>query len=306
MTRSGAVLLSLVAIAVSAAGCGGGDSAGGGSISADGSSTVGPYVTAAAEGFRDAGGGNVTVGISGTGGGFERFCRGETDLSNASRPIKDEEAAICAENGVEYVELEVANDALTIVVNRTNDWATCLTVDELTAIWKPGSTVQSWKDIRPSFPEEPLKLFGPGTDSGTFDSFTDEINGEEGASRSDYSASEDDNVIVQGVAGTPGGLGYFGFSYFEEHQDTLKALEIDGGSGCVAPSVKTAQAGDYAPLSRPLYVYVKTTSLERPAVADFMRYLLDNEQEIADRARFVPLADAQLADSKQKLEDALA
>jgi phosphate transport system substrate-binding protein len=306
MTRSCAALLSLVAIAMCAVGCGGGDSGGGGSISADGSSTVGPYVTAAAEGFRDAGGGNVTIGISGTGGGFERFCRGETDLSNASRPIKDEEAAMCAENDVEYLELQVANDALTLVVNKANDWATCLSVEELSAIWKPGSTVDSWQDVRPSFPDEPLKLFGPGTDSGTFDYFTDEINGEEGASRTDYSASEDDNVIVQGVAGTAGGLGYFGFSYFEEHQDTLKALEIDGGSGCVAPSVKSAQAGDYAPLSRPLYVYVKNTSLERPAVADFMRYLLDNEQEIAGQARFVPLADAQLVDSKQKLEDALA
>ena len=300
---SAAATLSAAAIL---AGCGGGDSSDGGSISADGSSTVGPYVTAAAEGFRDAGGGNVTVGISGTGGGFERFCRGETDLSSASRPIKDEEATACSENGVEYLELQVANDALTLVVNTANDWATCLSVEELSAIWKPGSTVDTWKDVRPSFPDEPLKLFGPGTDSGTFDYFTDEINGEEGASRTDYSASEDDNVIVQGVAGTPGGLGYFGFSYYEEHQDTLRALEVDGGTGCVAPSAESAQAGDYVPLSRPLYVYAKTTSLERAEVADFLRYMLDNEKEIAGRARFVPLADAQLAASKQKLQDAIA
>ena len=290
-----------------AAGCGGGDSSsGGGSIAADGSSTVGPYVTAAAEGFRDEGGADVTVGISGTGGGFERFCRGETDMSNASRPIKDEEAAICEDNRVEYVELQVANDALTVVVNSSNDWAGCLTVDELSAIWKPGSKVSSWNDVRAEFPDESLKLFGPGTDSGTFDYFTDEINGEEGASRTDYSASEDDNVIVQGVAGTRGGLGYFGFSYYEEHQDTLRALEIDGGEGCVAPSVASAQSGAYAPLSRPLFVYVKRASLERTEVAEFLRYVLENETAIAEQARFVPLNDAQLAEVERTLEEALA
>ena len=287
------------------AGCGGEDAASGDSISADGSSTVGPYVTAAAEGFRDTGGANVTVGISGTGGGFERFCRGETDLSNASRPIEDEEAATCDENGVEYVELQVANDALTVVVNGAMDWADCLTVDELHAIWKPGSKVSNWSQIRPGFPSEPLKLFGAGTDSGTFDYFTAVINGEEGASRTDYSASEDDNVTVQGVTGSKGGLGYFGFSYFEENQDTLRALEIDGGSGCVAPSVESAQAGDYSPLSRPLFVYVKSEALQREAVADFLRYMLDNETTIAERAQFVPLNEKQLAESKQKLEEAV-
>jgi phosphate transport system substrate-binding protein len=289
------------------AACGGDDSGGGGgTIAADGSSTVGPYVTAAAEGFRDEGGVDVTVGISGTGGGFERFCRGETDLSNASRPIKDEEAAICDSNGVEYLELQVANDALTVVVNSENDWATCLTVDELNTIWKPGSKVSNWNQVRAEFPNEPLKLFGAGTDSGTFDYFTDVINGEEGASRTDYSASEDDNVTVQGVTGSRGGLGYFGFSYFEENQDSLKALEIDGGSGCVAPSVESAQAGDYTPLSRPLFVYVKTESLDRDEVADFMSYMLDNETSVAEQAQFVPLNEDQLADAKQKLEDALA
>jgi phosphate transport system substrate-binding protein len=303
-------LLAVGAIAAAAlivAGCGGDDSgAGGGTIAADGSSTVGPYVTAAAEGFRDEGGVDVTVGISGTGGGFERFCRGETDLSNASRPIKDEEAEICDSNGVEYVELQVANDALTIVVNSENDWATCLTVDELNAIWKPGSKVSNWNQVRADFPNEPLKLFGAGTDSGTFDYFTDVINGEEGASRTDYSASEDDNVTVQGVGGSKGGLGYFGFSYFEENQGSLKALEIDGGSGCVAPSVESAQAGDYEPLSRPLFVYVKTESLGRNEVADFLTYMLDNETTIAEQAQFVPLNEDQLAEAEQKLEDAIA
>jgi phosphate transport system substrate-binding protein len=303
-------LLAVGAIAAAAlivAGCGGDDSgAGGGTIAADGSSTVGPYVTAAAEGFRDEGGVDVTVGISGTGGGFERFCRGETDLSNASRPIKDEEVEICDSNGVEYVELQVANDALTIVVNSENDWATCLTVDELNAIWKPGSKVSNWNQVRADFPNEPLKLFGAGTDSGTFDYFTDVINGEEGASRTDYSASEDDNVTVQGVGGSKGGLGYFGFSYFEENQGSLKALEIDGGSGCVAPSVESAQAGDYEPLSRPLFVYVKTESLGRNEVADFLTYMLDNETTIAEQAQFVPLNEDQLAEAEQKLEDAIA
>jgi phosphate transport system substrate-binding protein len=294
-----------VAIAV-AAGCGGddGDSGSGGTVSADGSSTVGPYVTSAAESFRDESGTNVTVGISGTGGGFERFCRGETDLSNASRPIDEDEAAICEENGVAYHELQVANDALTVVVNKANDWATCLTVDELNAIWKPGSTVKSWQDVRPSFPDEPIELFGPGTDSGTFDYFTDAINGEEGASRTDYQASEDDNVIVQGVKGTPGGMGYFGFSYFEENQDTLKALEIDGGSGCVAPSAESAQAGDYKPLARPLFVYAKTEALERQEVEDFLRYMLENETAIAEQAQFVPLNETQIDENLAKLDEA--
>jgi phosphate transport system substrate-binding protein len=297
----------LAAAALMAAGCGGddnGDSGSGGTVSSDGSSTVGPFVTAAAESFRDETGGNVTVGISGTGGGFERFCRGETDLSNASRPIDEDEVAICEENGVEYIELQVANDALTVVVNPENDWATCLTVDELNAIWKPGSTVSSWKDVRDSFPDEPLELFGPGTDSGTFDYFTDAINGEEGASRTDYQASEDDNVIVQGVKGTPGGLGYFGFSYFEENQDALEAVEIDGGSGCVAPSSEAAQAGDYVPLARPLFVYAKTEALERQEVEDFLRYMLDNEASIAEQAQFVPLNQTQLDENLAKLDEA--
>ncbi|MGI8973828.1 MAG: PstS family phosphate ABC transporter substrate-binding protein [Gaiella sp.] len=297
--------IGLAAFTLAVAGCGG-DSGGssGEAISADGSSTVGPYVTAAAESFRDESDIDVTVGISGTGGGFERFCRGETDLSNASRAIKDEEATICDENGVEYVELQVANDALTVVVNPANDWATCLTTDELAKIWGPDSKVGNWSEVRKGFPDEALKLFGPGTDSGTFDYFTDEINGKEGASRSDYSASEDDNVIIQGVAGTPGGLGYFGFSYYEENQDKLKALEIDGGSGCVAPSVDTAQAGAYTPLSRPLYVYAKTEALERQEVDDFLRFMLENETTIAEQAQYVPLNQGQLDENLAKLDEA--
>ncbi len=286
------------------AGCGGGGSSSG-VITADGSSTVGPFTTKAAEDWKAAGGSDVTVGISGTGGGFERFCAGETDISNASRAIKDEEATICAENGIEYIELQVATDALTNVVNSENDWTTCLTVEQLNAIWEPSSKVSNWNQVDPSFPDVPLKLYGAGTDSGTFDYFTDVINGEEGASRSDFSATEDDNVTVQGVAGDKGALGYFGFSYFEENQDTLAALEVDGGNGCIAPSIETAQDGSYAPLSRPLFVYVKTSSLaDTEGLTDFLRYALENEQTIAEEARFVPLSQKQIDTELQKLENA--
>jgi phosphate transport system substrate-binding protein len=311
-----ALLLGLVALL--AAGCGGDDSNSSGSttssggsdlsgrIEADGSSTVGPYTTAAAERFqRENSGVQVTVGVSGTGGGFERFCRDETDLSNASRPIKEEEATACKDKGVEYVEFQVANDALTVVVNKDNDWVTCLTTEQLAKIWGPSSKVNNWNQVDASFPDEKLSLFGPGTDSGTFDYFTGEINGEEGASRSDYNASEDDNTTVTGVAGEKGGLGYFGFSYFEENQDKLKAVEIDSGDGCVAPSVKAAQDGTYKPLSRPLFIYVKKDALARPEVAAFMQYILDNETAIAEASQFVPLTAEQLTTAKSDLDTAL-
>jgi phosphate transport system substrate-binding protein len=298
-------LLSMFALLIAAAGCGGGGDDGGGVITADGSSTVGPFVTKAAEDFKAEGGADVTVGISGTGGGFERFCVGETDLSNASRQIDEDEVALCEENGVEYVEFRVATDALTNVVNRENDWATCLTVEQLNAIWMPGSKVDNWNQVDDSFPDVPLKLYGAGTDSGTFDYFTDAINGEEGASRTDYSATEDDNVTVQGVAGDRGAMGYFGFSYFEENQDTLKALEVDGGDGCVAPSVESAQNDTYTPLSRPLFVYVKQTSFDdNEDVRDFVRFMLDSNETIATEARFVPLSADQVAEEQQKYEDA--
>jgi phosphate transport system substrate-binding protein len=313
-----ALLLGLLALLAGCGGGRGGDTTGGattatgggqnlsGRIEADGSSTVGPYTTAAAELFQKVEPGvQITVGVSGTGGGFERFCRGETDISNASRPIKPEEAAICADKGIEYAEFQIANDAITVVVNKDNDWVTCLTTDQLAKIWGPGSKVKNWKDVDPAFPDVELKLFGPGTDSGTFDYFTEVINGKAGASRSDYSASEDDNTIVTGVAGEPGGLGYFGFSYYEENMDKLKALEIDGGGGCVAPSVATAQNGTYKPLSRPLFIYVKKESLQRPEVKAFVRYILDNEREIATKSKFVPLTDEQLAQAEAELKGAL-
>ena len=281
-----------------------------GSVEVDGSSTVGPLVTAAAEQFQgEQPGVQATVGISGTGGGFERFCAGETDISNASRPIKDdEEAPICQENGVEYTELQVATDALTVVTNKENDWVDCLTTDQLKTIWEPAAEgkITSWNQIDPTFPDEKISLAGAGTDSGTFDYFTDEINGEEGASRADYQATEDDNTTVTFVSGEKGALGYFGFSYFEENQDTLNAVPIDSGNGCVSPSVDAAQAGEYTPLSRPLFIYVKNESLQRPEVKAFVQYMLDNAQSIAETAQFVPLNDEQLAESMSRFEQASA
>ena len=277
-----------------------------GMIEADGSSTVGPLVTAAAESFRGREPGvRVTVGVSGTGGGFERFCAGETDLSNASRAIKQEEVDACAEHGVEYVELHVANDALTLVVNKDNDWVSCLTVEQLRRIWEPGSKVGSWRDVEGGFPDEPLKLFGAGTDSGTFDFFTKAIVGEEGASRSDYAATEDDNVTVQGVSGERGGLGYFGLSYYEQNAASLKALAVDGGGGCVVPSLASAQDGSYTPLSRPLYVYATVEALTRPEIAAFLHHLLDEGEAIAALAQFVPLTDEQLATARAALDEAV-
>jgi phosphate transport system substrate-binding protein len=281
-----------------------------GSIVADGSSTVGPYTQAAAELFSKAGASKVrvTVGITGTGGGFEKFCRGETDISDASRPMKLSEAQLCKNNNIgSWRAFLVANDALSVVVNRANTWATCLTVPELKSIWNAGSKISNWKDVRGGFPDEPLKLFGAGTDSGTFDYFTEVINGKSRASRSDYNASEDDNVLVQGVTGETGALGYFGFSYYEENRNNLKALQVqnpDTGR-CVAPSVATAQDGTYKPLARPLFIYVRGSSFARPEVQAFVDYILDNETAIAKRAKYVPLTPAQLRKAKITLDLAL-
>ena len=270
-----------------------------GSITADGSSTVGPYTTAAAELFRKAGAGGVkvTVGISGTGGGFQRFCKGEIDLSDASRPMKNSEAQACKDSNLgSWRAFTVANDALTVVVNQQNTWATCLSVDELKKIWNTGSKVSSWKDVRAGFPDVPLKLFGPGTDSGTFDYFTEAINGKAKASRSDYQASEDDNVLVQGVGGERGGMGYFGYSYYEENKSRLNAVQIRNPKTgqCVAPGIASVQGGSYKPLARPLFIYAKGSSFTRKEVQAFLDYIFDNERKIATRADFVPLTKAQL------------
>lgn len=275
-----------------------------GRVQADGSSTVAPLVTLAAERFRKQEPAvRVTVGVAGTGGGFERFCAGETDLSNASRAIEDEEKQACAKKRIAYREIQVANDGISVIVNPDNDWADCLTVDQLKRIWAPGSKVTSWKDVDPSFPDERLQLFGPGTDSGTFDFFTEKIVGEEGASRSDYSATEDDNVIVNGVAGGKGALGYLGLSYVEQNEGKLRAVEVDGGDGCVAPTAETVQDGSYKPLSRPLLVYANVDALEeRLQVSAFLEFLLDNQRSLARGALFVPLTDEQLNRSRTVLE----
>nr|WP_260408346.1 PstS family phosphate ABC transporter substrate-binding protein [Planomonospora venezuelensis] len=272
-----------------------------GEIKVDGSSTVAPLTQAASELFgEEQPQVKVPVGTSGTGGGFERFCAGETDISNASRPIKDEEKAACEAKGIKFTELTVATDALTVVVPKENDWATCLTTDQLKKMWEPAAEgkVKTWKDVDPKFPAEELKLYGPGTDSGTFDYFTDEINGEEGASRKDYSPSENDNDIVTGVSGAKGGLGYFGFTYFEENADKLKAVEIDSGSGCVAPSVETAQGGTYTPLARPLFIYPSAAAAKRPEVVAFLDYYVGNINAIAKDAKFIPLNAEQEAKLK--------
>ncbi|HVF06503.1 MAG TPA: PstS family phosphate ABC transporter substrate-binding protein [Frankiaceae bacterium] len=306
-----------VALALGAAACGGDTAATGpgatgapalsGTIRVDGSSTVAPLSEAAAELFRQTQPNvQVTVGTSGTGGGFEKFCNGETDISDASRPIKDEEKAACAAKSITFEELTVANDALSVVVNKENDWIDCITVEQLKKIWDQGSKVNNWNQVDPAFPDVPLKLFGAGTDSGTFDYFTDEINGDEGRSRTDYEATEDDNRTVTGVAGDKGGLGYFGFTYYEENAQKLKALQIDAGKGCVAPSIATVQAGTYEPLARPLFIYPSAALLARPEGRAFVEFYAKDATRIAEEARYVPLTDAERATLDAKIASLLS
>ena len=275
-----------------------------GTIDVDGSSTVYPITEAMAEEFGRSTGGKVrvTVGMSGTGGGFKRFCTGETQLSNASRPIKEEEKAQCAAAGVEYLELPVAIDGLAVVVNPQNTAVTCLTVDELKRLWEPGSTVNTWAQLRPGLPNEPIKLYGPGTNSGTFDYFTEVVVGKADASRGDYSASEDDNVLVQGVAGDRNALGYFGYAYYQENRDKLKAVQVDGGAGCVAPSPETVIGGQYQPLSRPLFIYVNRGALTRPEVTAFLRFYIDKAPELVPAVGYVARPAADYQQGLQQLE----
>jgi phosphate transport system substrate-binding protein len=301
-----AILVAVVAAAgLVAAGCGGDEDAAP-EITADGSSTVGPLVVEAARQFNERNRNiAIDVNISTTGRGLDRFCLGETDVATASRPIDQDEAEACAEEGIEYVELQIANDAITVAIHTPilYDWVTCLSVAQLRKIWEPESKVTNWKQVDPSFPDVPLRLYGAGSGSGTFDYFTFVINGERGASRTDYAATDDDNDTVEGVADDRGALGYFGFSYYAEHKDLFTALEIDGGNGCVAPSVETVQNGTYKPLSRPLFVYVNESSLQQePVLREFVRFMLQNERRIAREARFVPLGRKQLALQLRKLD----
>jgi phosphate transport system substrate-binding protein len=277
-----------------------------GNIAIDGSSTVYPFAQAAAELFNeDNPDVKISVGQSGTGGGFEKFCAGETDISDASRPIKpDEEAPVCKKGGVKYHEVQIANDGIAVATNKELS-VDCLTTAQLKKVWNKGSKIKSLKDVDSSLPDTPLSLYGPGTDSGTFDFFTGEINGEEGVTREDYEASEDDNQLVTGVAGDKGGLGYFGFSYYEQNQDKLNLVGVgEDASNCVKPSAASIQDGSYKPLSRPLFMYPSTKAIARPEVKAFMDFVIENQAEIAKAAQIVPLTDEQLTKAKADLKTA--
>lgn len=303
LTANTAIFLALALVVIpQLAGCGGDESANNGAngktagqslkgkVAIDGSSTVYPITEAVAEEFGDVNGEvRVTVGISGTGGGFKRFVAGETDISDASRPIKAKELAAAMSSGVDFIEIPVAYDGLSIVVNKSNDWATDLTVDELKKIFLDGSPVKTWKDVRDTWPAEPIKLFAPGTDSGTFDYFKEVVAGKTGSIRADMSVSEDDNVLVRGVAGNKGGIGFFGCAYYFENQDKLRAVPIDGGQGPVLPNPTAIENGSYTPFSRPLFIYVSAKSATRPEVKAFVEFYLKNGPALAEEVGYVKL-----------------
>lgn len=262
-----------------------------GSIEIDGSSTVFPISEAVAEEFNKVYPNvRVNVGVSGTGGGFKRFTVGDTDISDASRPIRESEREAAASNGIEYYELRVGTDGLSVMVSTQNDFVDCLTVEELNTIWAPGSEVNNWNQVRSGFPDRPLRLYGPDTDSGTFDFFTEEINGEAQSSRSDYTASADDNVLVQGIGGDRNALGYFGYAYYAENTDKLKLVAVDDGSGCVTPTPDTILSGEYQPLTRPLFIYVNRESLARSEVREFVEFYMERGGELTREVGYVPVA----------------
>ena len=287
--RLSGVLLILTALAAFVSACG--DSTPGPApIQIDGSSTVFPVTQAVAEEFRkEQSDVQVNVAVSGTGGGFKRFTVGETDISNASRPIKDSETEAATANGIEFIEMRIGTDGLSVMVNTENDFVECLTVGELNEVWKPGSTINNWQDVRSGFPDQRLRLYGPDTDSGTFDYFTEEINGDAQVSRADYTASADDNVLVQGIAGDRGSLGYFGYAYYQENKGSLKVIGIDDGDGCVVPESSTIEDGSYKPLSRPLFIYVNVASLQKPEVLAFVEYYMDNGYQLTGEEGYVPV-----------------
>lgn len=288
--------------------CGGGSSAeedaASGSVAVDGSSTVYPMSNTAAELLSEEQPDiEVSVGFSGTGGGFEKFCAGDIDISDASRPIKDEEKTACETGGVEFTELHVATDALTVVTH-PDLGVDCLTTDQVVQLFAPDSKITNWKDLDPSFPDQKVTGFIPGTDSGTYDYMAADVVGHESeALREDFESSEDDNVLVQGVSGTKGGVGFFGYSYFEENADSLKAVAIDDGSGCVEPSSETARDGSYTPLSRPLFIYVKNSAYaDNEAVSAYVDFYVENLTDIAESAQFIPLNDEDLAETQSAVE----
>jgi phosphate transport system substrate-binding protein len=296
----------LLALSLLLAACGGGAAQGGGGVSGkisiEGSSTVLPITQAAAEAFSQENPDvKISVGGAGTGDGFEAFCAGETQISDASRPIEPEEQQACADKGIEFIEIPIAYDGISVVVNSQNDFATDITLDELKTLWEPEAEgqVTRWSQVRSGWPDQEITLYGPGTESGTFDFFTDQVVGEEGASRSDYQASEDDNVLVQGVAGDPNSLGYFGFSYYENNQDKLSALAVDG----VEPNAESIRSGEY-PLSRPLFIYVSTQAIEEnKAVAPFVDYYLENVNQAVEQARYVTLPESLEREAYKHWED---
>ncbi len=294
LTRAAVAALSLAALAACGQGGQAGKAAGGSSftVAIDGSSTVFPIAEAIAEGYQQENptGARVTVGESGTGGGFRKFCRGEIQIANASRPILESEIASCAQANIQFIEVPIAFDGLTVVVHPTNP-VQSITVEQLRNTWRPEAQgqVDNWRDISPSFPNLELSLFGPGTASGTFDYFTEAVVGKAKSSRTDYTPSEDDNVIVQGVSSNPGGMGYFGLAYFEQNRARLRALSIDAGSGPVAPSAETVANGTYRPLSRPVFIYINAATLQRPQMAAFAEYMIVNAARFAEQAGYVPL-----------------
>lgn len=279
-----------------------------GSIEADGSSTVAPLTEAVIEEFAAVASGiSVTNGVSGSGGGFERFANGEIQLSNASRPISEEEAALAAQNGVEYYVFDVAYDGITVVVSTENDFLDTLTVDQLRQIWSADGGITTWADVNPEWPAEAIELYGPGADSGTFDYFNEAVLGDDGAVRTDYIPSEDDNVLVQGVMGSPYALAYFGFTYYEENADSLKAIAIDNGDGAVVPSIESIGDGSYAPLARTLFIYVNAGDLQSdPALQEFIRFYIAESGPLATDVGYVPLPDEILAEEQEKVEGAIS
>lgn len=317
MKKHGRILAGLLVVLTFAVGCGNYEGPAGaapvadgregaitGSIAVDGSSTVAPLTDAIAEEYANVEPGvTVNVGVSGTGGGFERFCAGETDISDASRPIADDEVAACENAGVEYVELRVGTDALTMATSLQTDFVDCLRTDEVAKIFGAEQPAATWQDVNPAFPAEPVKVFAPDSDSGTYDFMVEEVLDAE-TSRQDYNASANDNITAQGVIGTPGSWGFFGFAYYQESAGQMKALEYDGGAGCVAPSIETAQDGSYK-MTRPLFIYVRADSLQRPHVAEFTTYYLDTVNDIIEDVGYVPVPDDQLQEAKAALQQAI-